>query len=122
MKRGTKKSPKECQSAMRSVRDALDVLNGKWKLLILISIIEGHKRFKEIERSIPNISAKVLAKELKDLEAHQLVARVVYDQTPVLIEYIATAYVDTLGSVISELEKWGGNHRQKIMGTPLVAN
>jgi len=100
---------------MLPVRDALDVISGKWKLLILISISSGNRRFREIERSIPRISSKVLAKELKDLEEHKLVRRTVYDSTPVAIEYTLTSYSHTLGDVIKALRDWGISHRKKVM-------
>ncbi|MGQ3013869.1 MAG: winged helix-turn-helix transcriptional regulator [Flavobacteriales bacterium] len=106
----------ECLARMLTVRDALDVISGKWKVLIIISIMSGNKRFREIERSIPKISSKVLAKELKDLEEHQLIKRTVYDALPVLVEYTATDYVFTLEKVIEELHNWGLNHRKKIIG------
>ncbi|MDB5257401.1 MAG: hypothetical protein JWM14_2096 [Chitinophagaceae bacterium] len=106
----------ECTSAMIPVRDALDVISGKWKLQIIISISSGNKRFREIERSIPKITSKVLAKELKDLEEHQLIKRTVYDESPVLVEYTPTSYSDSLQDVIAALRKWGMNHRKKIIG------
>lgn len=106
----------ECTSAMLPVRDALDVISGKWKLQIVISISSGNKRFREIERSIPKITSKVLAKELKDLEEHQLIKRTVYDESPVLVEYTPTAYSVSLQDVIAALRKWGLNHRKKIIG------
>ena len=111
-----KHNHKECTSAMMPVRDALDVISGKWKLQIIISISSGNKRFREIERSIDKITSKVLAKELKDLEEHQLIKRTVYDESPVLVEYTATPYSDSLQDVISALRKWGLNHRKKILG------
>ncbi|WP_343673171.1 helix-turn-helix domain-containing protein [Chitinophaga sp.] len=116
MKELSRNSKEDCLSLMLSVRDALDVINGKWKLLIIISLVNGNKRFREIERSIPKISSKVLAKELKDLEDHKLIKRTAYDGTPVLVEYTATEYVNTLENVILELYAWGQNHRQKIIG------
>lgn len=106
----------ECTSEMLPVRDALDIISGKWKLLILISISSGKNRFREIERSIPKITSKVLAKELKDLEENELIKRTVYDNTPVLIEYVITPYAKTLQPVIQALSDWGKNHRKKIIG------
>lgn len=111
-----KSTEADCMARMLTVCDALDVISGKWKILIIISIMSGHKRFREIERSIPKISSKVLAKELKDLEEHQLIKRTVYDESPVLVEYTATDYVFTLQNVIEELHQWGANHRKKILG------
>lgn len=105
-----------CLAQLTAVRDTLDVIGGKWKLLIIISIGSGNKRFREIERSIPKISSKVLADELKDLEQHDLIIRTVYDESPVLIEYTLTPYSDTLTDVLDSLVKWGANHRKRIMG------
>ncbi len=106
----------ECQSALLPIRDALDVIHGKWKLLVYISIREGNSRFREIERSIPDISSKVLAKELKELEQHQLIKRTVYAETPALVEYTVTEYSKGLGELLQALRNWGLNHRKKIMG------
>lgn len=106
----------ECTSEMLPVRGALDIINGKWKLLILISISSGNSRFTEIERSIAKITSKVLAKELKDLEENELIKRTVYDKIPVVIEYVITPYAKTLQPVIQALSDWGKNHRKKIIG------
>lgn len=106
-----------CPFQLLPVRDALDLLNGKWKIPILLSIMQGARRFGEIERSMPKITAKVLAKELKDLEEHQLNRRIVHhDESPVLIEYTATEYARSLENVLTELHAWGANHRKKILG------
>jgi len=109
-----KHSHKECISALIPVRDALDVVSGKWKLQIIISINTGNNRFREIQRSIPKISSKVLAKELKDLEEHELIKRTVYDDSPVLVEYTVLPYADSLDEVIKALYDWGTEHRKKI--------
>lgn len=101
---------------MLPVRDALDVISGKWKLMILISISSGNKRFREIERSVPKITSKVLAKELKDLEEHQLIKRTVYDESPVSVEYTTTPYSKSLQPVIEALRDWGVKHRKKVIG------
>ena len=105
-----------CEAYILPIQDALEVINGKWKMLILISILQGNKRFKEIERSIPKINGKVLAQELKNLEEHDLIKRTVYDESPVLIEYTATDYAATLKPVFQALQAWGTNHRKRIIG------
>ncbi len=106
----------ECTGSLLPIRDALDVISGKWKLLILVSVLSGNHRFREIERSIPKMTSKVLAKELKDLEQHQLIKRTVYDDSPVLVEYTATEYSKSLYNVIKALRDWGTNHRKKVFG------
>jgi DNA-binding HxlR family transcriptional regulator len=110
------KKQHDCLKQMLPIRDALDVISGKWKMMIIISISHGNKRFREIERSIPKITSKVLAKELKDLEAHKLIKRTVYDDYPVSIEYSVTEYCQTLKKVMKALHLWGVNHRKKIIG------
>lgn len=112
----SKMKHKECEEDILPIKDALDVINGKWKILILISIMYGNSRFKEIERSLPKINGKVLAKELKDLEQNALIKRTVYDDIPVVIEYTATAYANSLEPVFIALRDWGKNHRKKILG------
>ena len=116
IKKKENKTEVNCLSMMLPIRDALDVISGKWKLMILISIRFGNKRFGEIEKSIPKITPKVLAKELKDMEEHKLIKRTVYDDYPVVIEYTVTEYSNSLEGVIAALRDWGVNHRKKILG------
>ncbi|MCS3869121.1 DNA-binding HxlR family transcriptional regulator [Chryseobacterium ginsenosidimutans] len=111
-------SHKDCMQALKPVRDTLDVINGKWKLQIIISLNAGNKRFTEIERSIPKLTSKVLAKELKELEQNNLVERVVKDTYPVSIEYLPTEHTKTLFPVVESLKDWGENHRKHIFGNP----
>ena len=105
-----------CQDIIRPVRDALDVLNGKWNLAIIGSLSFGTKRFGQIAKEVNGITDKVLSKELKDLEANQLVKRDVYDTFPPTVEYSITAHGKSLEKVINELRLWGLAHRKKIIG------
>lgn len=105
----------ECMGMIRPVKDALEVLNGKWKLPIIISLSFGNKRFSEMAREIPKITDRMLSKELRELEMNQLVRRTVYDTIPVVVEYSLTDYGDSLDKVIDELRKWGTQHRKRIM-------
>lgn len=106
----------ECGKRIMAVRDALDVISGKWKLPIIFALTFGDKRFKEMERDIHGITAKMLSKELKDLELNDLVKRTVYDTMPVTVEYSLTDYGRTLKKVIIELHTWGEQHRKRILG------
>ena len=106
----------ECTKSILPVRDALEVLSGKWKLPIIISLIFGNKRFSQIAKEIPNITDKMLSKELRDLESNCLVKRTVYDSIPVVVEYTLTDYGHTLKPVIEVLRNWGISHRNRIMG------
>jgi len=104
----------DCLQTVKPVRDALDVINGKWKLSIFISISTGNERFTDIQESIPGITPKVLANELKELEQHQLIKRTTIDDYPVKVSYKMEPYADTLIPIIDALKVWGQNHRKKI--------
>ncbi|WP_306352146.1 winged helix-turn-helix transcriptional regulator [Flavobacterium sp. '19STA2R22 D10 B1'] len=106
----------ECLKSLMAIRDSLDAISGKWKLQIIIAVWAGNKRFKDIERQIPNISPRMLSKELKDLEEQKLLKRNVYDTLPVTIEYTATQHAESLRGVISVLRDWGIEHRKVIIG------
>jgi DNA-binding HxlR family transcriptional regulator len=103
-----------CLGLLRPVTDALEVLNGKWKLPILIALTFDKKRFGQIAKEIPKITDRMLSKELRELEMNQLIKRTVYDSVPVVVEYSITEYGATLNSVINELFKWGTEHRKRI--------
>ncbi|MEO6671729.1 MAG: helix-turn-helix domain-containing protein [Ferruginibacter sp.] len=109
------KTLETCTKAMLPVRDALDILSGKWKLQIIISLSFGNKRFSQMAKEIPGITDKMLSKELRDLEMNQLVKRTVYDSVPVIVEYSMTTYGKTLGKLIDELQQWGLKHRKRII-------
>lgn len=108
------KSSKECVEFIRPVRDVLDIINGKWKLPILIALSFGTKRFKELERDVEGITPKMLSKELRDLEMNELIERKVYDSVPVSVEYSLTEYGKSLDTVIVALREWGKQHRKKL--------
>lgn len=105
----------QCTKALLPVKDALDVLSGKWKLQIILSLTFGKKRFKQIQREITGLTPKMLSKELKDLEMNDLAIRKVYDTTPVIVEYELSPYGKTLKPLIGELHKWGTKHRKRII-------
>ncbi len=115
-KKVTEDLKSECIKAILPVKDALEVLNGRWKLPIIISLGYGNKRFKEISKEVHGITDKVLSKELKEMEANKLVTRTVYDSFPPTVEYAITEHGRSLEEVIIALKKWGTGHRKKILG------
>ena len=100
---------------MLALWDAMDILNGKWKIAIMCSLNENKKRFKELQRDIGRVTGKMLSKELKELEMNELVSRHVMDTKPVTVEYKLTSYGKTLEKVIEELVNWGMKHRKRII-------
>jgi DNA-binding HxlR family transcriptional regulator len=106
----------DCSQFVLPVRDTLDIINGKWKLPILGALMFGKKRFREMERDIPRITARMLSKELRELEMNQLITRTVYDTKPVTVEYEMTVYGRSLDKVLIEMKTWGEQHRKRIIG------
>lgn len=104
-----------CLAALKPLRTALAVINGKWKLQILVALDTGSCRFGDMRASIPAISAKVLAKELKDLEAHQLIRRLVEPGPPVAVRYQVLPYARTLDPIIFQLSDWGVQHEARLV-------
>jgi DNA-binding HxlR family transcriptional regulator len=101
---------------IKAIRDSMEVLNGSWKLPILVSLSGGAKRFKQIAKDVEGISDKMLSKELKDLEMNQLVKRTVFDTFPPTVEYAVTEHTSSLSEVMIALKNWGLHHRKKIIG------
>jgi len=99
-----------------AMRDAMDVLGGKWRLPIVgILNFKGKMRFTDILRGVNGIGAKMLSKELQDLEANQLLTRTVKQTKPITVEYEITDYGKTLLTLIKEIVNWGMAHRERIM-------
>lgn len=103
-----------CATSLNHVMDALYVLGGKWKLPLILSLVQAPRRFGEIMKEVDGISPKILAKELKDLELNEFIVRRVYATMPVTIIYEATDYSRTLRNVLHELSNWGEQHRERI--------
>lgn len=102
------------QAQYRALQDTLYVIGGKWTVPVINSICNGNKRFKEIERSLPGISKRMLSTVLKELEMNGIIRRKVHPTTPVLIEYDKTDYCHSFAPIIIEMIKWGLGHRRKI--------
>lgn len=105
-----------CPKTMLSIKDALDAVEGRWKLLILFSLSESPKRFKQIAREVSGITDKTLSKELKSMEANKLILRQVHDTFPPTVEYSITPHGMSLEKVIDELHFWGLAHRKEVIG------
>ncbi|MBB6452524.1 DNA-binding HxlR family transcriptional regulator [Salirhabdus euzebyi] len=100
------KTPEHCR-----VEDALSILVGKWKPIILLHLLqEGTKRFSELKRSLPGITQKMLTKQLRELEDEDIVERVVYPQVPPKVEYSITEYGRSLEPILEAMHEWGMKH------------
>lgn len=93
--------------AAEGVTQALQILEGRWKLLILFNLFGGRiKRFSELERAIPAISQKMLAQQLRQMEADGLVRRLVHPTVPPKVEYSLTDWGQSLCPALDSLLLW----------------
>lgn len=94
-------------TAAADVENALKLLEGRWKLLILFHLFDGKvQRYSDLEKLIPGISQKMLAQQLRQLEADGIVARTVHPQVPPKVEYRLTAWGQSLCPALDALLKW----------------
>jgi DNA-binding HxlR family transcriptional regulator len=91
-----------------------EVLYGKWKIRLLWFINEGHKRPSELQRKIPNASRRVLNIQLKELEEHELISKIIYPVVPPKVEYSLTDFGKTVIPVISALGNWGNENEERL--------
>jgi DNA-binding HxlR family transcriptional regulator len=91
-----------------------EVLYGKWKIRLLWFINEGHQRPSELQRKIPEASRRMLNVQLNELEAHDLVTKVIYPVLPPKVEYSLTEFGKTLIPVIAALGQWGDNNEEHL--------
>jgi DNA-binding HxlR family transcriptional regulator len=94
-------------SAARGVEEALKILEGRWKLVILFHLFGGKVlRFSDLERAIPAISQKMLIQQLRQMEADGIVRRIVHQQVPPKVEYCLTRWGQALCPALDALLKW----------------
>lgn len=89
------------------VREVLDILGGKWAFSIVYALLDGKKRFKELERFIEGINTGMLVKELKSMEANKIVIREAFATIPPTVEYSLTEKGRKLEPILNALYSWG---------------
>jgi len=118
--RKSKGSPRTPTTAAEGVEDALSVLEGRWKLLILFQLFGGKVlRFSDLERAIPAISQKMLIQQLRQMEKDGMVRRIVHHQVPPKVEYCLTRWGQALCPALDAILKWAAK-REKLAGPPEV--
>lgn len=107
-------STEKCRRADMAIRDTLDVVGGKWKLILIAVLRDGPMRFNQLSNEV-GITPRILSKELEDLQMNGLVERTVMDTKPVTVEYSLTPYCATLNDVLIAMEEWGVSHREQVV-------
>ena len=95
------------------VETTLTLISSKWKVLIVRDLLTGTKRFGELQRSVGNVSQKVLTAQLREMEEDGLVDRKVYPEVPPRVEYSLTELGRSLEPVLSAMWNWGEEYRAR---------
>jgi DNA-binding HxlR family transcriptional regulator len=98
------------------VETCLELLSGKWKPRILWKLRQrGVVRFGELKRGMPEITAKMLTQQLRELEQDGLITRRVYAEVPPKVEYSLSEFGETLKPVLDTLAHWGTENHEEIV-------
>src|ERR1700682_4333870 len=89
------------------VEATLDLIDGKWKAIILYHLFDGTLRFNELKRRLSKITQRMLTRQLRELEQVGLVSRTIFAEVPARVEYALTAHGQSLEPAIRALWVWG---------------
>ena len=96
------------------VATTVQLIGGKWKLLILRNLLQRPWRFNELKKSLEGISQKVLTDSLRSMEAAGIISRTVFPEVPPRVEYALTALGQSMRPIIKAMEDWGISYKQRL--------
>ncbi|WP_212005059.1 helix-turn-helix domain-containing protein [Chitinophaga sp. HK235] len=99
-----KKIPKEFTCGMAVL---MEIIGGKWKSYLIYLIKNGVRRPAELQRAVPSASRRVLDLQLRELEFHGIIRRVIYPEMPPKVEYYLTSFGESMLPVVASMEEWG---------------
>src|SRR5437870_13700604 len=88
------------------IQRTIALIGDKWKIIVLCTLMDGTKRFGELQRAMEGITPKVLTRQLRDLERDGLIQREVYPQVPPRVDYSLTPLGRSLMPVLNQLHQW----------------
>ncbi len=100
----------DAQRASCPVERTLEVIGGRWKVLILRELFPGVKRFGQLHRALHGITQKMLTQQLREMEEDGIIHREVYLQVPPKVEYSLTPLGESLKPIIVSMHEWAVRH------------
>lgn len=104
-----KKIPKNFSCGMAVL---MEIIGGKWKSYLIYLINNDVRRPADLQRSIPSASRRVLDLQLRELEFHGIIKRVIYPEMPPKVEYFLTPFGESMLPVVAAMETWGGEYME----------
>jgi DNA-binding HxlR family transcriptional regulator len=105
---------KSCETFVCGIDAGIDVVGGKWKVLILWELTAGPMRFGELRRALVGVSEKMLIQHLRELERDEVVHREVASAVPPRVDYSLTEYGVELNEALGPLGAWGRRHKTRL--------
>ncbi|NML20103.1 helix-turn-helix transcriptional regulator [Pseudoflavitalea sp. G-6-1-2] len=102
-----RKIPKDFSCGMAVL---MEIIGGKWKPYLIFLINGGTRRPSDIQRAIPLATLRVINMQLRELEFHGVIRRVIYPEVPPKVEYYFTEFGESLLPIVKEMENWGIGH------------
>ncbi|MBW4595750.1 MAG: helix-turn-helix transcriptional regulator [Brasilonema angustatum HA4187-MV1] len=96
------------------VENTLKVIGGRWKVLIIRELMDGVKRFGELQRALDGVTQKMLTQQLREMEEDGVIDRKVYPQIPPKVEYSLTPLGESLKPILYAMHEWGVKHLSEI--------
>lgn len=97
----------ECQSRPCPIETTLNIISGKWKGIILYRLLDGKKRFNQLQKLMTNVTHRTLTLQLRELEKDGIVKRTVYAEVPPRVEYELTELGFSMLPIIKSIYDWG---------------
>ncbi|MGN7824679.1 helix-turn-helix transcriptional regulator [Chitinophaga varians] len=104
-----KKIPKNFSCGMAVL---MEIIGGKWKSYLIYLINNDVRRPADLQRAIPSASRRVLDLQLRELEFHGIIKRVIYPEMPPKVEYFLTPFGESMLPVVAAMEAWGGEYME----------
>ena len=96
------------------VATTVQLIGGKWKLLILRNLLERPWRFNELKKNLNGISQKVLTDSLRSMEEDGLITRTIYPEVPARVEYALSELGKTIRPILNAMQEWGENYKKSL--------
>lgn len=103
------------------VKHTLELIGNKWRIFILQELFQGTRRFSQLQKSLGNVTQKVLTANLRALEANGLITRTVYAEVPPRVEYSLSSTGQTLKPILACMAFWGDNYKSDGFCTECMA-
>jgi DNA-binding HxlR family transcriptional regulator len=102
-----KKIPKDFSCGIAVM---MEIIGGKWKSYLIFLISQGIRRPSDLQRAVPSATRRVLNLQLRELEFHGIIKRVIYPELPPKVEYYLTEFGTSILPVVEAMDNWGAGY------------